>query len=254
MKRITNLIIVVSILVSITLFSQNKTGYRLVWEDNFNGKTIDTTAWTHEAAPAGWVNWESQRYTNGDNVKLSDGKLLIVARYENGEYTSARLITKDKRIFTYGIIEIKAKLPPGAGTWPALWMLGQNIDKANWPDCGELDILEHVGREPGIIHSSVHNLSGYGATPYTGVVKIENPYSRYHVYSMEWTTDYICFYVDGRSIYKYQPVTKDEKTWPFDKPAYLIMNIAIGGAWGGTIDNSIFPTTMTIDWVKVYKK
>lgn len=247
-------LVIILMFVSLNLFSQSKKGYSLVWQDNFNGKTIDSTSWTHEVAKPGWVNNEKQRYTNGENTKLVHGKLLISALFQNNEYTSTRLITRDKQIFTYGIIEIKAKLPQGKGTWPALWMLGNNIHQVRWPMCGELDIMEHVGRVPGVVHSSIHNKSGYGATPYTGKLQIDNPYKKFHIYSMEWTPDYITFFVDKRKVFHYQPEIKTPENWPFDKPAYLIFNIAIGGDWGGEIDNSIFPTTMTIDWVKVYQK
>ncbi len=249
-------IVALTLLLCITsVFSQSKKGYKLVWQDNFCGKTIDTTAWTHEIAPPGWVNNELQRYTKGENVKVRGGKLLITARNENNEYTSARLITKDKRIFTYGIVEIKAKLPEGVGTWPALWMLGNNIDQVGWPECGELDIMEYVGKHPGFIHTSIHNPSGYAATPYTGVVEIKNLFTKFHIYSMEWTKDFITFYVDGKVTYTYQPKVKNAENWPFDKPAFLIFNIAVGGDWGGPkVDDSIFPTTMIVDWVRVYQK
>ena len=248
------LCILLFIVITVNLASQSKQGYQLVWQDNFNGNKIDTTAWTHEIAKPGWVNNEKQRYTNGENAKVKNGKLMITARNENNEYTSARMITRDKKIFTYGIFEIKAKLPPGKGTWPALWMLGNNIKEVNWPMCGEMDIMEHVGREPGVIHSSIHNKSGYGATPYSGKLTIDNPFDKFHIYSMEWTPEFITFYVDGRKTYHYQPTNKTPENWPFDKPAYLIFNIAIGGDWGREIDDSIFPTTMTIDWVRVYQK
>lgn len=241
-------------IISVNLVSQSTNGYKLVWQDNFNKAVIDTTFWTHEVAKPGWVNNEKQRYTNGENAILEKGKLSIIARHDNKEYTSARLITRDKKIFTYGIVKIKAKLPQGKGTWPALWMLGNNIKQVSWPMCGEMDIMEHVGKNPGVVHSSIHNKSGYGATPYSGKVTIEEPYSKFHIYSMEWTKDFITFYVDGRKVYHYQPENKNPENWPFDKPAYLIFNIAIGGDWGGEIDNSIFPTTMTVDWVKVYQK
>jgi len=252
MKKI--IIVSMAVLISSFVLSQSKKGYKLVWQDNFYGKTIDTTAWTHQVAKPGWVNNELQRYTNGENSEIKNGKLFITARNENNEYTSSRLITKDKRIFTYGIVEIKAKLPKGNGTWPALWMLGNNIDQVGWPACGELDIMEHVGRETGVVHTSIHNSSGYGATPYTSKITIKKPYDRFHIYAMEWTERYITFYVDGRAVYNYKPEELNAATWPFDKPAYIIFNIAIGGTWGGKVDNSIFPTTMTIDWVKLYQK
>lgn len=248
------IILLMTVLISSFVLSQSKKGYKLVWKDNFCGITIDSVNWSHKVAPPGWVNNELQRYTSGENAKVQNGKLLLTARNENNEYTSSRLITKDKRIFTYGIIEIKAKLPKGNGTWPALWMLGNNIDQVGWPACGELDIMEHVGHKTGVVHTSIHNDSGYGATPYSSKINIEKPYDRYHIYAMEWTETYITFYVDGKAVYNYKPVELNAATWPFDKPAYIILNIAIGGTWGGKVDNSIFPTTMTIDWVKLYQK
>lgn len=247
-------IALIILLVSIKGFSQSKKGYSLVWEDTFNGTSLDTTNWSHETAKPGWVNNELQRYTN-ENVEFSDGKLLIIAKKENNEYTSARLITKGKRTFTYGLFEIKAKIPQGTGTWPALWMLGQNIDEVSWPACGELDIMEHVGKHPNFIHSSIHNTSGYGSTPYTGILEIKSPFSEFHIYGMEWTKEFIDFFIDGKLVYHYQPEVKNKDTWPFDKPCFLIFNIAIGGNWGGPlVDDKIFPAVMTVDWVKVYQQ
>lgn len=252
MKEI--IVILIALVLSCFAFSQSKKGYKLVWQDDFCGRTIDSTNWTHEVAPPGWVNNELQRYTNGENARVQNGKLIITAKNENNEYTSSRLITKDKRIFTYGIIEIKAKLPKGEGTWPALWMLGNNIDEVGWPACGELDIMEHVGRKTGVVHTSIHNDSGYGATPYTDKINIDKPYDQYHIYAMEWTEAYITFYVDGQVVYSYKPKERNAATWPFDKPHYIIFNIAIGGTWGGEVDNSIFPAIMTVDRISVYQK
>lgn len=242
------------LLVSSFCFAQSKNGYALVWEDNFNGTSLDTTCWSHETAEPGWVNNELQRYTN-DNIEFADGNLKIIAKKENTEITSARLITKSKKTFTYGIFEISAKIPQGKGTWPALWMLGQNIDEVSWPACGELDIMEHVGKNPRFIHSTVHNKSGYGATPYTGILEIQDPFNEYHIYGMEWTNEFVAFFIDGKLVYRYQPEVKNDDNWPFDKPCFLIFNVAIGGNWGGPdVDEKIFPATMTVDWVKVYQK
>lgn len=247
-------VLILGLLTIVCVSAQSKKGYKLVWQDNFRAKQIDTTAWTHEVSKPGWVNNELQYYTNGKNTQIKRGKLLITARYSNNEYSSSRLITRDKKIFTNGIVEVRAKLPKGSGTWPAIWMLGNNIDNVGWPACGEIDIMEHVGRVPGLIHSSVHNTSGYGATPYTSKLNIDHPYDKFHMFAMEWTAELITFYVDGRQVYQYEPENKSEDNWPFDKPAYLILNVAIGGTWGGEVDNSIFPTTMTVDYVRVYQK
>jgi len=244
----------VFVLIAINTYSQSKTGYSLVWEDNFNAARLDTSCWSRETAQPGWVNNELQRYTN-ENVEFADGKLLIIAKKENNEITSARLNTKGKRIFTYGLVEIKAKIPQGTGTWPALWMLGQNSDEVGWPACGELDIMEHVGKKPGFIHSTIHNSSGYGDNPYTGILEIKDPFNEFHIYSMEWTKDFIDFYTDSRLVLHYQPEIKNSDTWPFDKPFFLIFNIAIGGNWGGPdVDEKLFPATMAVDWIKVYQK
>ncbi|GET29860.1 family 16 glycosylhydrolase [Prolixibacter sp. SD074] len=242
-------------LVSFSAFSQSTEGYKLGWQDNFDGNSLDTTSWNNRVMKPGTVNNELQRYTDGKNVEVKDGKLFIEARHENNEYTSGRINTKGKHTFTYGIVKMRAKLPAGVGTWPALWMLGADIKVVGWPACGELDIMEHVGKKPGYIHSSIHNPSGYGATPYTGIVEIQDPYTQFHIYSMEWTKDFITFYVDGKKVYHYQPKDKNIKNWPFDKPFFLIFNIAIGGNMGGPkVDNQCFPTDMVVDWVKVYQK
>ncbi|MHB9054941.1 MAG: family 16 glycosylhydrolase [Paludibacteraceae bacterium] len=239
----------------INLPKLSKKNYNLVWKENFNGNKLDSSVWTNEQAKPGWVNNELQHYTNGENAEIKNGILRITARYENNEYTSARLITRDKKIFTYGIMEIKAKLPKGVGTWPAIWMLGNNINQVSWPACGELDIMEHVGKHPNFIHTTIHNPSGYGATPYTDIVEINDPFNTWHIYGMEWTKDFITFFVDGIAVYHYEPIEKNEKNWPFYLPAYFILNIAIGGNWGGpVVDDSIFPVAMDIDWIKVYEK
>lgn len=248
-------IILVMLMISFNGIAQSKKGYKLVWEDNFKGNSLNMNYWSNEVAKPGWVNNELQRYTDGNNVSVANGKLFITAKKENNEYTSGRIITKSKKTFTYGLVEIKAKLPNGTGTWPALWMLGQNISEVSWPACGELDIMEHVGKRPNFIHSSIHNSSGYGATPYTGIMEIEDPFNTFHIYGMEWTTDYINFMIDGKLVYRYQPQAKNNDNWPFDKPFFLIFNIAIGGDWGGpVVDDTLFPAVMTVDWVKVYQK
>lgn len=254
MKHFSISLVFFFLLIAVNLNAQPREGYKLVWEDEFDQPALDSLSWSHELAEPGWVNNELQRYTN-ENIEISDGALKIISRRENNEYTSARLITRDKRTFTYGLFEIKAKLPEGTGTWPALWMLGQNIGKVGWPACGELDIMEHVGKHPDFIHSTVHNPSGYGATPYTGIIQIEDPFNTYHIYSMEWTKDFVDFYTDGKLVYHYQPEIKNADNWPFDKPCYFIFNIAIGGNWGGpVVDDKIFPVTMTVDWIRAFEK
>ena len=246
---------IILILINLNLCAQSTKGYKLVWQDNFNGHSLDAESWSNKVADKGWVNNELQRYTKGENVEVKNGKLYIEARNVNNEYTSGRITSKGKRAFIYGIFEIKARLPQGVGTWPALWMLGENDEAVGWPACGELDIMEHVGKNPGFIHSSVHNMSGYGSTPYSGSVEITQLFSKFHIYSMVWTSDFITFYVDGKRVCHYQPEIKTIENWPFDKPFHLIFNVAIGGNWGGpVVDDKCFPAVMTVDWVKVYQK
>ncbi len=152
-------------------------------------------------------------------------------------------------------MEIRAKIPQGVGTWPAIWMLGNNINQVSWPACGELDIMEHVGKHPNFIHTTIHNPSGYGDNPYTDIVEINDPFNSWHVYGMKWTENDITFFVDGRSVCHYSPTEKNDKTWPFYLPEYFILNIAVGGNWGGPdVNNAIFPVKMDVDWIKVYQK
>lgn len=255
MKKEKGILLICSILLGLSVNAKNPEGYSLVWHDEFNGNALDSTVWSNEPANPRWVNNELQRYTDGNNASVVNGVLRIEARHENGEYTSGRVNTRSKKTFTYGIVEFRAKLPEGEGTWPALWLLGQNEKEIGWPDCGELDVMEHVGKHPNYIHTSIHNRSGYGQTPYTGILKIKDPFHKFHIYGMEWTKDYIAFYVDHKLSYKYQPQIKTIENWPFDKPFYLICNLAIGGDWGGpNVDNACFPARMDVDWIRVYQK
>jgi len=253
MKISHSLVVILAIFGASTLYAQDKKGYHLVWADEFSGQQLDTTSWSFQTGSNGWGNNELQDYTL-NNTKVKNGILSIIARKENGRYTSARIVTLGKRTFTYGLIEIRAKIPQGIGTWPALWMLGENMNKVGWPKCGELDIMEHVGKHPGYIHSSVHNESGHGQTPYTGIIQLQDPFNNYHLYGLDWTKEYIRFFVDDKLIYQYAP-RKTETNWPFDKPMYFIFNIAIGGNWGGPVlDDKSLPQQMDVDYIRVYQK
>lgn len=246
--------------------SQNDPAYNpggnLVWADEFNGSSIDMNNWTFETGDNGWGNQELQNYTNGDNAHISDGKLIITARKVNdnklaGSYTSTRMISLGKQEFTYGRIEIKAKLPSGTGVWPAIWMLGSNINTVGWPACGEIDIMEYVGFEPNVIHSTVHTPSGYAGNGNGSSTALETAEEDFHIYGLIWDKDKLQFYVDNQDniTHTYSPTNKTAENWPFDKPHFLILNIAVGGTWGGQqgIDNTIFPQTMEIDFVRVYQ-
>lgn len=234
----------------------------LVWSDEFNNSDINMSNWTFETGAGGWGNNELQNYTHGDNAHISDGKLIITAKKENdnkaaGSYTSTRLISSGKQEFTYGRMEVRAKLPSGTGIWPAIWMLGANIGQVGWPACGEIDMLEYVGYEPNVIHSTVHTPSGFGGDGNGSSKTLDTAEEEFHIYGMLWTETAITFYVDtpDNVVHVYEPSSKNDSNWPFNKPHFFILNVAVGGNWGGAkgIDNSIFPQTMEIDYVRVYQ-
>lgn len=233
--------------------------FTLVWEENFDGDSLDTDLWNFELGDGcdqgicGWGNQELQRYTDS-NHSLSDGLLTI--NIEKGNfYTSTRITTKGKKEFQYGKVEARMKLPQGDGLWPAFWMLGNDIDDAGWPDCGEIDIMEYVGRMPGIVHHSLHTRSSHGATINTKKVIVANPEEEFHIYGMEWSSKAIDFYVDGELEYTYAPGTTNNDYWPFDKPFYFLLNAAVGGGFGGPVTtDEIFPQQFQIDYIKVYQR
>lgn len=236
--------------------------WKLSWSEEFNYDGLpDSTKWNYDVGGNGWGNNELQYYTRAtiNNAEVSNGTLKLKAlrqKMDDREYTSARILTKDKAEFTYGKIEIKAKLPPGRGLWPAIWMLGTGISVVNWPDCGEIDIMEHVGYEKdsvlGTIHTKAYNhIKG---TQKSKKIFVANPYDAYHLYSIEWTPEYINFFVDNTP---YNHISNEHKTkdeWPFDSPFFLILNIAVGGNLGGKegVDPSIFPGIMEVDYIRVY--
>jgi beta-glucanase (GH16 family) len=232
---------------------------RLIWSDEFDGTSLNTDNWSNETNVD--VNNEWEQYTNGNNLTIKDGILTITA-YKTGpgqhkyDYTSGRINSSGKKEFLYGRMEIRAKLPSGRGTWPATWMLGANIGSAGWPACGELDIMEHVGYDPLWIQGSIHSPSSYGQTINNGRLEVPDCETNFHVYGMTWTPDKIEYYVDDpkNPYYTYSPSVKNSSTWPFDKPCFFILNLAIGGNWGGAqgVDDSIFPVQMQIDYVRVY--
>lgn len=236
-------------------------GYKLVWHDEFNEKVLDTTKWNYEVNGNGGGNNELQYYTDSPkNSYLKDGNLVIIAlkeEYKGKEYTSARINTKGKETWKYGRFEMRAKLPSGRGSWPAFWLLGEDIGTVGWPACGEVDIMENVGFDPLWVHGSIHTPSSYGNTVNHGKIKVADCFSAYHIYGVTWTPEKVEFYIDDPSkpYYTYDPKDKNAKTWPFDKPMFVIINLAIGGGWGGMhgVDNTIFPQKYYIDWVRVYR-
>jgi beta-glucanase (GH16 family) len=230
---------------------------KLIWEEQFSGNKLNEKNWNYELGDGcpncGWGNNERQLYTK-DNHKLIDGKLVITAKKEGEIYTSTRITTKGKKEFQYGRFEARAKLPVGHGIWPAFWMLGSNIDTAKWPLCGEIDILEYVGREPDMVFTSLHTQDSHGNTINTIKTKFENIEEGFHIYAADWDKDKIAFYVDNQLVYTFAPEQKTEAIWPFNQPFYLLINMAIGGSFGGPkVDDTILPQTFIIDYIRVYE-
>ena len=232
------------------------------WADEFEytGKP-DATKWGYDIGGSGWGNNELEYYT--DNIKnayVENGVLTITAiREEFGDrhYTSARVISKNKGDILYGRIEIKAKIPAGKGTWPAIWMLPTDWEYGGWPKSGEIDIMEHVGFDPDVIHISTHCEAYYFwlNNQKTAVEKIENATTQFHLYRVDWTPDAILGYIDDKLIFTNANEGTGYKAWPFDKRFHILLNIAVGGNWGGQqgIDENAFPASMLVDYVRFYK-
>lgn len=237
-------------------------GYTLVWNDEFDGQYINPNKWSWEVNGDGGGNNELQYYTAlPTNSFIENGKLIIRAiheNYQNREYTSARLRTKDKGDWLYGRIEVSAKVPTGVGTWPAIWMLPTDWAYGGWPASGEIDIMEHVGYDPNVIHGSIHT-KAYNHTIGTQKSKqltIPTATTQFHLYAIEWFADHIDFYIDNYKYFTFNNENKGWEYWPFDKRFHLILNLAVGGNWGGAqgVDANAFPAQMEVDYVRVYKK
>lgn len=232
----------------------------LVWADEFDYNGLpDSTKWSYEVGGSGWGNNELQYYTGKQlkNASVADGKLTIAALFESfggKSYTSARLVSKQKGDWLYGRIEVSAKLPAGRGTWPAIWMMPTDGAYGGWPNSGEIDIMEHVGYDPYVVHCNTHTRSYNGANGKGASMQVPDAFEVFHVYAVEWTPSKMDFYIDDTKYFTLN-VTSDYKSWPFDKRFFLIMNIAVGGNWGGAqgVDNTVFPAKMVIDYVRVYK-
>jgi beta-glucanase (GH16 family) len=240
--------------------------YTLVWADEFDYSGLpDPEKWSFDTDGNawGWGNYEEQFYTNKylPNAEVKDGKLHIRALrqpYEGKQYTSARLITKGKGDWVYGKFEICAKLPRGRGLWPAIWMLPSDKAYGGWPASGEIDIMENVGYMPDTVLAAVHTKSYNHSiqTQRTDTIVLPGLYDRFHVYQLEWEPHQIRAFVDGKQFFTFQNENTSYSEWPFDKPFHLLLNVAVGGSWGGLkgIDDTIFPQTMEVDYVRVYQK
>lgn len=248
-------------------------GYELVFADEFDdGERLDPAKWmfdTHRNAE-GWYNRELQYYSadRPENARIEGGRLIITARRETldkrsfgdfggQDYTSARVTTQGKAAWTYGFYEVRAKLPCGRGTWPAIWMLPEDPE-VTWPDGGEIDILEHVGYEPGKVHHSVHTRAfNFGrGTQRTTSHEVAGVCTGFHRYQLLWTPKGLLFGVDDAPKFLFEKKASGRDRWPFDEPMHLILNIAVGGDWGGRkgVDDGAFPQAMEIDYVRVYQQ
>lgn len=231
----------------------------LIFSDEFDvDGSPDDSKWNYNIGTGdnGWGNGEKEYYTDrSENVIVEDGFLKITAikeNFEGSQYTSTRMLTQGKFEFTYGKVEVKAKLPFGNGTWPAIWMLGANIETVGWPACGEIDIMEHWGYNQGTVQSALHTISSYGSTTNHGAQFLEDVSSEFHVYAVEWDEEEIVFSVDDKVHYTYNPSVKNDETWPFTTNQFLILNVAMGGSWF-EIDPNFTESSMLVDYVRVYQ-
>jgi beta-glucanase (GH16 family) len=251
------------IIIVFLISCSSKKEWKLVWSDEFDYAGLpDSSKWTAQIGGHGWGNNELQFYTSGraENARVGNGMLTIEAHKENWDsmqYTSARLVSKNKGDWQYGKIDVKAKLPKGRGTWPAIWMLA-STSPFNWPDDGEIDIMEHVGFDQGTVHASVHTkkFNHVIGTQKTNKIKVDDCSENFHVYTVEWNKDSVKVAVDGNFYFSFGNDKTGYEAWPFDNKMHLLLNIAVGGNWGGQkgVDETIWPQKMEIDYVRVYQQ
>lgn len=232
------------------------------WSDEFDYTGLPATAkWDYDLGGSGWGNNEKQNYTNSiNNASVADGNLTITARKESSNgmnYSSTRLVTRNKLDVLYGRIEVKAKLPTGKGTWPAIWMLPTDFAYGGWPKSGEIDIMEHVGYDQNTVHFTTHTEAYYFKinTQKTATRVIPTASTEFHNYRVDWTPYAIRGYFDDVKVFEFVNEGKTYKEWPFDKRFHLLLNVAVGGDWGGAqgIDDNIFPQSLVVDYVRYYK-
>lgn len=228
----------------------------LIFSDEFDGNGApDPSKWGYDIGTGsnGWGNNELQHYTNRlDNAFMSNGTLKIRAireAFSGSAFTSARILTQNKFSFKYGKVEVKAKLPAGIGTWPAVWMLGTNITSVGWPACGEIDIMEHKGSQLNKIYGTVHHPARFGGNADGGTRDISNATTEFHIYTMEWNATSIKFLVDGNVFH----TVANSSSLPFNQNFFLIMNLAMGGTFGGPVESGFSNATLEIDYIRVYQ-
>lgn len=241
-------------------------GWRLVWSDEFEKDGLpDPARWSYDVGGQGWGNRELQFYTENrkENARVEGGLLVIEARkeeWQGSRYTSARLVSKNKGDWTYGRFEIRARVPTGRGTWPAIWMLPTvwDLGDGKWPDNGEIDIMEHVGFDQGVVHGSTHSQKHQwrANTQRTATLQVPDVSEAFHTYVLEWDPEEIRIYVDAHRYFVSRKDGGDWRSWPFFRPFHLVLNLAVGGDWGGEkgVDDTIFPRRLEIDYVRVYQR
>lgn len=241
-------------------------GWTLVWQDEFDGDTIDTSNWTYDIGGWGWGNGEGQYYTDRpENARVENGLLVIEARqerFEDSYYTSARLKTQGLQEFRYGRIEARLKVPEGAGLWPAFWMLGADFEEGseeerrNWPFVGEIDVMEYLGREPDLIMGTVHGPGYSGALGLTTWNRQDYDIADdFHTYAVEWDADGIRWFYDGEQYAEVTPADVGTREWVFDHEFFLIVNLAVGGNFPGPVALDLeFPVYLYVDHVRVYQR
>jgi beta-glucanase (GH16 family) len=238
--------------------------WKMVWHDEFEGSGIDRGIWTPVVGGGGFGNNELQFYSaDPANAWIEAGNLVIEARREDRagcRYTSAKLTTQGKKLLRYGKLEVRAKLPQGVGSWPAIWMLPEEAKGygEGWPASGEIDIMEHVGHDPGVVHFSIHT-SAFNhkiKTQKTSRVGVPDAMNAFHAYGVEWSPERLEFQLDGKTEFTIDNPNATWREWPFDKPFYVILNVAVGGDWGGVkgVDENAMPYRMCVDWVRAYTR
>lgn len=264
MRNITFLFVLLTVL-SCTDNSPNEQTYKLLWSDEFEqiNQKVDSNKWFMETeAPnnGSWYNNELQHYTDRiENAYVSNGTLKIIAKKEKFThsgttqyFTSARLNSKVS--FTYGKLEVRAKLPRAQGTWPAIWTLGSNLETVGWPACGEIDIMEQLFEDFEMVQCAVHTPATHGENTIVKQITVSDVTQNFHIYSMEWTPKKLTFFVDNEHYFTYNPKIKTPDNWPYLNDQYILLNIAMGGNLGGPIDPNFTQDQMEIDYVRVYQK
>jgi beta-glucanase (GH16 family) len=262
MKKFAGLVVIFAVWFLYSgMFSAEKK-LKLVWSDEFNKNGLpDASKWNYDTGGHGWGNNELQYYTakRKENVRVENGHLIIEAHrepWQGKDYTSTRLVTKGKGDWKYGKIEVRALIPEGLGTWPAIWMLGSNTP-LKWPDDGEVDIMEHVGFDQGRLHASIHCKKYHHSigTQKTANIMVPDISSAFHVYQVEWNADSVKIGIDDNYYFRFANEKSGYEAWPFDNKLYLLLNLAVGGNWGGQkgVDTTIWPRRMVVDYVRVYQ-